>query len=58
MRTFNAYLISPALAITGFRFSKDYRWGISFGHRMVYRLVSTVVANLLADVISPPKAGE
>lgn len=53
MRTATAYLIAPALAVTGFRFSKDYRWGTTFWHRAVYACVNTIVANLSADVIKP-----
>ena len=48
MRTFNAALIAPILRLTGFRFSKHYRWGTTRFHRIVYALVSTVEANILA----------
>lgn len=48
-RTFTAAVISPVLAITGFRFSKDYRWGTTPFHRAVYAVVSTVAANYFAD---------
>ena len=50
-RTITAYLISPVLAVTGFRFSKDYRWGTTKFHRAVYAVVSPVVANISADRI-------
>ncbi|MES2367482.1 MAG: hypothetical protein V4563_16520 [Pseudomonadota bacterium] len=40
--------VIPVLKITGFRFSKDYRWGVSRFHRAVYALVNTVEANLRA----------
>ena len=53
MRTAAAYLIAPILAITGFRFSKDYRWGTTLRHRVIYACVSTVAANLLADTLRP-----
>lgn len=53
MRTTTAYLIAPVLALTGFRFSKEYRWGVTRFHRAVYACTSTVVANLVADVIRP-----
>lgn len=53
MRQTAAYLLAPMLAITGFRFSKDYRWGVSAFHRAVYACVNTVSANLLADTIKP-----
>lgn len=42
-------LISPILALTGFRFSKDYRWGVTPYYRAVYALVDTVSANLTAQ---------
>lgn len=48
MRVFNAKLIAPILRLTGFRFSKSYRWGTTFWHRLVYRLVSTPIANIQA----------
>lgn len=48
-RTFTAAVISPILAITGFRFSKDYRWGTTPFHRAVYTVVSTVSANIFAE---------
>jgi len=50
MRTFTAALIAPALKLTGFRFSKDYRWGTTIKHRLVYRLVDVVQANIWAGV--------
>jgi len=50
MRTLTASLIAPVLKVTGFRFSKDYRWGTSLGHRVVFALVNTVEANLKAGV--------
>ena len=46
----NAYLIAPVLMVTGFRFSKDYRHGISRFHRMVYTCVNTVSANHIAGL--------
>mgnify|MGYP001572385276 CR=1 len=48
MRIVMAYLIVPIMYMTGFRFSKAYRHGISWRHRLVYRLVDTVRANRLA----------
>lgn len=48
MREFNAKLIAPIMKLTGFRFSKDYRWGTTLFHRTVYKIVSTVTANILA----------
>ena len=33
----------------GFRFSKDYRHGISLKHRLVYYCIDTVAANLKAE---------
>ena len=41
--------IGYVLKITGFRFSKDYRWGITAYHRLVYRLIDTVGSNISAD---------
>jgi hypothetical protein len=50
MRDLTAVLISPVLKLTGFRFSKDYRWGTTRFHRAVYAVVSTVRANHLAGL--------
>jgi hypothetical protein len=47
----NAALCVPFMLITGFRFSKDYRWGTTWWHRLVYRCVWTVHANQLCDRI-------
>ena len=49
MRNFNAHLIAPIMRITGFRFSKAYRHEVTRFHSVVYRCVSTVGANYLAD---------
>ena len=50
-RKATAYIASPILRITGFRFSKDYRHGKTAFHRIVYAIVSTPIANSLADGI-------
>jgi hypothetical protein len=50
MRTVTAALMVPVLKITGFRFSKDYRWGVTRLHRFVYRSVDVVQANLWAGL--------
>lgn len=49
MRILLAKIIAPVLRLTGFRFSKDYRWGTTRYHRLVYALVSTPIANIEAD---------
>lgn len=52
IRKINGKLIGLALKATGcgFRFSKDYRWGTTVWHRIVYRCVDTVGANLTAGL--------
>ncbi len=50
MRDLMAVLLTPVLMATGFRFSKDYRWGITLFHRIVYRCVNTIAANNRADI--------
>jgi hypothetical protein len=50
VRISTAYVISPALMLTGFRFSKDYRWDSSRFHRTVYAIVDTVAANHIAGL--------
>jgi hypothetical protein len=48
MRDVTAVLISPVLRMTGFRFDKQYRWGVTRYHRAVYAMVNTIKANHLA----------
>lgn len=48
-RDLAAYLIAPAMRVTGFRFSKDYRQGATRFHRAVYACVNVVRANLRAS---------
>lgn len=50
MRSILAKLIAPAMKVTGFRFSKDYRRGTTVYHRAVWALVNTVEANILAGI--------
>lgn len=50
MRTITAAILVPVLKLTGFRFSKDYRWGTTIRHRVVSALVNTVRANQLAGI--------
>jgi hypothetical protein len=54
IRNLTAALIAPAMKATGFRFSKDYRHGVSCFHRIVYRLVNTVAANHRAGIVLQP----
>lgn len=49
IRHLTALAVAPALRVTGFRFSKDYRHGSTRFHRAVYALCSTVEANGFAD---------
>ena len=44
-------IIAPVMRITGFRFSRRYRRGDTFYHRVVYAVVDTVWANHSADNI-------
>lgn len=48
LRVTTALLLAPLMALTGFRFSKRYRYGVSRYHRLVYALVSTPTANAAA----------
>jgi len=48
MRTFNAHI--AGLLMKDFRFSKDYRWGTTLAHRIVYALVDVQLANMIADI--------
>lgn len=50
MRDMNAAILAPIMRLTGFRFSKEYRWGTTRWNRMVYRMVNTVSANIKAGL--------
>lgn len=50
IRTITALALVPAMKITGFRFSKAYRHGTTVWHRLVYRAVNTVQANIWAGL--------
>lgn len=50
LRTINGLILTPILKITGYRFSRDYRYGTTKLHRLVYALVDTVGANLRAGL--------
>jgi hypothetical protein len=52
MRTVTAAILAPVLAVTGFQFSKHYRWGTTRRHRVIYACVDTVGANLMAIRLS------
>ena len=56
-RSFNALWLAPIMRVTGFRFSKLYRWGATPAHRIVYILVDTVKANIRADYPNDPSWG-
>ena len=47
-RNLTAQILAPIMKATGFRFSKDYRWGVTRFHRAVFAMVNTVQANALA----------
>ncbi len=50
IRTINAYILLPVLLITGFRFSKNYRWETNIYYATVYKFVDVVLANTKAGV--------
>ena len=56
-RSFNALWLAPIMRVTGFRFSKLYRWGATPAYRIVYILVNTVKANIRADHPNDPSWG-
>ena len=51
IRKTNASLLAPIMKLTGFRFSKLYRYEATTYHKIVYRLVDTVGANWKAEGI-------
>jgi hypothetical protein len=50
MRDAIAMLLAPAMKVTGFRFSKEYRHAKSGFKAFVYRNVNTIAANLKAGL--------
>lgn len=42
-------LVGLTLRRSSFRFSKDYRWGTTLYHRLVYSVVDVLEANFVAD---------
>lgn len=50
MRDGMAAILVPMMKLTGFRFSKEYRWGVTPWKAFVYRHVNTVQANLNAEL--------
>jgi len=50
MRDALATIIAPVLKLTGFRFSKEYRWGVTPWKAFVYRHVNVIKANLKAGL--------
>ena len=57
LRQFNALWLAPILRVTGFRFSKLYRWGATPAYRIVYILVNTTKANIRAENPNDPSWG-
>ena len=53
-RMMTAAMVSPILRLTGYRFSKNFRHGVTYGHRSVYAMVDTVHANLWAGMEPDP----
>lgn len=50
IRTITAAAMVPAMKVTGFRFSKEYRWAETGWRRAVYLCVDTVGANIKAGL--------
>jgi hypothetical protein len=50
MRAAVAMILVPVMKLTGFRFSKSYRREETLYHKIVYRMVDTVGANLRAGL--------
>ena len=50
IRTITAAALVPAMKLTGFRFSKEYRWAETGWRRSVYLCVDTVGANIKAGI--------
>jgi hypothetical protein len=49
LRKLIAFIITPVLVLTGFRFSKHWRWSTTVLHRIVYYIIDTSSANFMAD---------
>jgi len=49
-RMLTAALIVPVLKVTGYRFSKNFRRGVTWRHWAVYCVIDTVHANFCAGM--------
>jgi len=49
-RMMTAAMVSPILRLTGYRFSKNFRRGVTWRHRAVYCVIDTVHANFYAGM--------
>ena len=49
IRKVNTNLLVPVMRLTGFRFSKLYRYEATTYHQVIYKLVDTVAANIQAE---------
>ena len=50
IRTLSAIILTPVMKLTGFRFSKSYRRGVTRFHSFIYALIDTVGANIRAGI--------
>jgi hypothetical protein len=52
MRQLTAYIAAPLLTVTGYRFSKAWRWEDGTAKAFIYEhVLSTVTANIAADTL-------
>ena len=49
IRNCTAAIAGLAMRRTAFRFDKNYRWGTTRRHRIVYATVNTIAANYVAE---------
>ena len=49
-RMMTAAMVSPILRLTGYRFSKNFRRGVTWRHWAVYCVIDTVHANFCAGM--------
>jgi hypothetical protein len=50
MRDILATILAPIMKLTGFRFSKEYRWGTTRAKAFIYAHVNTIKANIEAGI--------
>ncbi len=49
VRIWLSVLVGRCMRRSTFRFSREYRWGVTWYHRAVYATICTFLSNVVAD---------